>query len=197
MYAAKHAHQILEKIPDSNVYVFYMDVRTPGKGYEEFYDRTRKDGANYIRGRVAKIYKEGGRLICRGEDSLLGRQVTVEADLVILETAMVPADGIGEVVHKTWNRYGRGRWGTGSPSETAAGGDADCRSISGRYLSGTKGYSGYSSSGIRRGSKSMRTVQQIGNGDFSHDQQSGSEQMLRLRALRSVLPVQSHYTCGN
>lgn len=100
MYAAKHAHQILEKIPDSNVYVFYMDVRTPGKGYEEFYDRTRKDGANYIRGRVAKIYKEGGRLICRGEDSLLGRQVTVEADLVILETAMVPADGIGEVVHK-------------------------------------------------------------------------------------------------
>ena len=100
MYGAKHAHQILEKIPGSNVYIFYMDVRTPGKGYEEFYDRTRNDGAHYIRGRVSKIYKEGGRLICRGEDSLLGQQISVEADLVILETAMVPADGIGEIVHK-------------------------------------------------------------------------------------------------
>jgi heterodisulfide reductase subunit A len=100
MYGAKHAHQILEKIPDSNVYIFYMDVRTPGKGYEEFYDRTRNDGANYIRGRVSKIYREGGKLIVRGEDSLLGRPVMVEADMVILETAMVPADGIGEVVHK-------------------------------------------------------------------------------------------------
>lgn len=100
MYGAKHAHQILEKIPGSNVYIFYMDVRTPGKGYEEFYDRTRNDGANYIRGRVSKIYKEGAKLICRGEDSLLGKQVSVEADMVILETAMVPADGIGEIVHK-------------------------------------------------------------------------------------------------
>lgn len=100
MYSAKHAHQILEKIPGSNVYIFYMDVRTPGKGYEEFYNHTREDGATYIRGRVSKIYKEGSRLICKGEDTLLGRSVTVEADLVILETAMVPADGIGEIVHK-------------------------------------------------------------------------------------------------
>lgn len=100
MYSAKHAHQILEKIPGSNVYIFYMDVRTPGKGYEEFYERTKEDGANYVRGRVAKIYKEGDKLICKGEDTLIGRPVTVEADMVILETAMVPAKGIEEVVSK-------------------------------------------------------------------------------------------------
>jgi heterodisulfide reductase subunit A len=93
MYAAKHAHQILEKIKGSNVYIFYIDVRTPGKGFEEFYDRTREDGALYIRGRVSKIYKEGDKLICRGEDSLIGKQVTVEADMVVLETAMEPASG--------------------------------------------------------------------------------------------------------
>ncbi|MEI3338950.1 MAG: hypothetical protein V8R80_02515 [Eubacterium sp.] len=100
MYASKTCPSDPGKNTGLQCIYFYMDVRTPGKGYEEFYDRTRKDGANYIRGRVSKIYKEGGRLICSGEDSLLGRQVTVEADLVILETAMVPADGIGEVVHK-------------------------------------------------------------------------------------------------
>ena len=94
MYSAKHAHQILEKIPDSRVYVFYMDTRTPGKGYEEFYDRTREDGANYVRGRVSKIYKEGRKLICKGEDTLLGTPVSVEADMVILESAMVPAADI-------------------------------------------------------------------------------------------------------
>ncbi|MDR1815449.1 MAG: CoB--CoM heterodisulfide reductase iron-sulfur subunit A family protein [Clostridiales Family XIII bacterium] len=96
MYAAKHAHQILEKIPGARVFVFYIDVRTPGKNYEEFYDQTRKDGAVYVRGRVSRIYKEGGRLICQGEDSLLGKQVRVAADLVVLETAMEPAAGARE-----------------------------------------------------------------------------------------------------
>ena len=93
MYAAKHAHQILEKIEGARVYVFYIDVRTPGKAYEEFYDKTREDGALYIRGRVSKIYEEDGKLICKGEDTLIGRQVTVAADLVVLETAMEPASG--------------------------------------------------------------------------------------------------------
>lgn len=97
MYAAKHAHQVLEKIPGARCYVFYIDVRTPGKGYEEFYNKTLADGATYIRGRVSKIYKEGEKLICKGEDTLIGKQVTVEADLVVLETAMEPAAGIGEV----------------------------------------------------------------------------------------------------
>lgn len=100
MYSAKHAHQVLDKIPGANVYIFYMDVRTAGKGYEEFYMRTKEDGASYIRGRVSKIYKEGNKLICKGEDTLLGKPVTVEADMVILETAMVPAIGIEEVAQK-------------------------------------------------------------------------------------------------
>ncbi len=94
MVGAKHAHQILEKIPSSTVTIFYMDVRTPGKGYEEFYDRARGDGARYVRGRVAKIYLEDGKIVCRGEDSLLGEPVTVKADMVVLETAMTPAPGV-------------------------------------------------------------------------------------------------------
>lgn len=90
MYTAKHATLVREKIKDSNAYVFYMDVRTPGKGYDEFYTRTTdKYGAKYIRGRVSKIYEKGDKLIVRGEDTLLGRPVEVEADMVVLATAMV------------------------------------------------------------------------------------------------------------
>jgi heterodisulfide reductase subunit A len=93
MYAAKHAHQFLDKVPDGRCYVFYMDVRCPGKGYDEFYMNTLQDGAIYVRGRVSKIYEEGGKLICKGEDTLSGKPVTVPADLVVLETAMVPSPG--------------------------------------------------------------------------------------------------------
>ncbi|MCL1879765.1 MAG: CoB--CoM heterodisulfide reductase iron-sulfur subunit A family protein [Actinomycetia bacterium] len=92
MYGAKHAHQYLDKVPDGRCYVFYMDVRTPGKGYDEFYMNTQHDGALYLRGRVSKIYQQNGKLICQGEDTLSGQQVTVEADMVVLETAMVPAN---------------------------------------------------------------------------------------------------------
>jgi heterodisulfide reductase subunit A len=98
MYAAKHAHQILEKLPGSRVFIFDIDVRTSGKGDEEFYDRTRKDGAVYVRGRVSRIYREGCHIVCQGEDSLLGKQVRVNADLVILETAMEPAVGSGKLL---------------------------------------------------------------------------------------------------
>ncbi len=110
MYSAKHAHQILDKIPNSRVYIFYMDVRTPGKGYEEFYDNTRSDGAQYIRGRVSKIFKEGSKLIVKGEDSLIGRPVTVEADMVILATAMEAAPGVEEVVNKLGISMDKDRW---------------------------------------------------------------------------------------
>lgn len=93
MYTAKHAHQVLEKIPGSQVFVFYMDVRTPGKNYEEFYQRSVREGAQYIRGRVSKIYPKGDKLIVKAADTLLGRPVEVEADLVVLATAMVPSKG--------------------------------------------------------------------------------------------------------
>jgi len=100
MYGAKHAYQFLDKIADSQCYVFYMDVRVMGKGYDEFYMNTLQDGATYIRGRVSKIYPEGDQYVCVGEDTLSSKIVTVHADLVVLDTAMVPsptADGVGRL----------------------------------------------------------------------------------------------------
>ena len=56
MYTLKHVVQLKEKYKqDVEVYVFYIDIRSPGKGYEEFYDRARERGVNFIRGRVSRI----------------------------------------------------------------------------------------------------------------------------------------------
>ncbi|MBN2542289.1 4Fe-4S dicluster domain-containing protein [bacterium] len=90
MYLAKHAHLIKDKIPKAEVTCFYMDVRAFGKGYEEFYDRVRNEGILYRRGSVSEIFKRKGKLIVKGEDTLLGEPVEEEADLVVLGTGIVP-----------------------------------------------------------------------------------------------------------
>lgn len=97
MYTAKHAYQVKDKIPDSEAYVFYMDVRTAGKNYEEFYQRSLNAGARYIRGRVSKIYPRGDRLVLKSEDTLMGMPMEVEVDMVVLATAMVPSEGAAEL----------------------------------------------------------------------------------------------------
>jgi heterodisulfide reductase subunit A2 len=78
---------------DGQVYVFYIDNRTGGKGYEEFLRRgMEQEKAQYIRGRVAKVFQEGGRMVVRGENSLAGGPVEIEADLVVLATGLVAQD---------------------------------------------------------------------------------------------------------
>ena len=59
MYTAKQAHLVREKLPEANITVFYMDVRAFGKGFEEFYDRVRMEGARYRRGNPSEIYRRG------------------------------------------------------------------------------------------------------------------------------------------
>ena len=91
MYGVKHAHQYLDKVKDGKCYVFYMDIRTPGRRYDEFYMQAKNDGAMYLRGRVSKIYQEGDHLVVLGNDTISGENVQVDADMVVLETAMVPS----------------------------------------------------------------------------------------------------------
>ncbi len=90
MYTAKHAHLVRDKLPDARVTVFYIDMRAFGKGYEEFYDRVKHEGVLYRRGEPSEVYARGERLVVRAEDSVLRRTVEVEADLVVLATAVVP-----------------------------------------------------------------------------------------------------------
>jgi heterodisulfide reductase subunit A len=106
MYTAKHAHLVRDKVPDANITVFYMDVRAFGKGYEEFYDRVKHERVSYRRGEPSEIYRRGGagdgegRLVVLAEDTMLGRPVEVEADLVVLATAAIPRADAPEVADK-------------------------------------------------------------------------------------------------
>jgi len=93
MYTAKHAMLYKHKVHHGQAYVFYMDIRSGGKMYEEFVRRAiEEDGVNYIRGRVSKIYEQDGKLIVKGEDTIAGVRVEIDADLVVLATAMIPQD---------------------------------------------------------------------------------------------------------
>ena len=91
MYTAKHAMLIRDKYPDTNVHVFYIDVRTPGKNFDEFYRRAVEQyGVDYIKGMVGKVAKEGDKLMVRGSDLINNQQVEIAADLVVLATAIEP-----------------------------------------------------------------------------------------------------------
>ena len=99
MYTAKHAILYRHKVHDGRAVVFYMDVRAGGKGYDEFVRRAiEADGAEYVRGRVSRVYRRAdGKLIVRGADTLAGTPVTIEADLVVLADAIVPRTGGNEL----------------------------------------------------------------------------------------------------
>lgn len=95
MYSLKFAHIIREKT-GAEVYNFYIDIRTPGKQYEEFYHRLLNEGIHFIRGRVAMVMdtpfntEEEGKLVVQVEDTLLGFQRRIPVDMVILSPAIEP-----------------------------------------------------------------------------------------------------------
>ncbi len=104
MYALKYGHLIKEKAGhDTQVYNFYIDMRCFGKGYEEFYRRLQEEGIIFLRGKPAEVTdqalkpEEEGKLIVITEDTLMGKRLRVPLDMVILCTAMEPADDAADV----------------------------------------------------------------------------------------------------
>ncbi len=95
MYTAKQAILYKHRVHDGEATVCYIDVRTPGKGFEEFYKRATDDGIKYLRGKVSKIFRKGDKVVVWASDTLAGRKVELEADLVVLATAVVAnPDGV-------------------------------------------------------------------------------------------------------
>ncbi len=91
MYTAKHAMLVKEKYPDIDVHVFYIDVRTPGKSFDEFYRRAVEQyGVDYIKGQVGKVAEVDGVLRVQGSDMINNEQVVIDADMVVLATAIEP-----------------------------------------------------------------------------------------------------------
>ncbi|MEW6406763.1 MAG: FAD-dependent oxidoreductase, partial [Chloroflexota bacterium] len=110
MISAKQLSIFKHHNPEGQAYVFYIDNRAGGKGYEEFLRRAiEEEGAQYIRGRVGKIFREGGRLVVRGENSLAGQPVEIEADLVVLATGLVPQQDymtVSRALNLSTDKYG-------------------------------------------------------------------------------------------
>lgn len=92
MYSMKQAHLAREKT-SASVYEFYIDVTAFGKGYQEFYRSVRDEGVFFVRGKCADVARVGGRLKVFAEDTLLGRQVELPVDMVVLATGLEPAVG--------------------------------------------------------------------------------------------------------
>jgi len=102
MYSLKLAHLIKERT-GAEVYNFYIDMRTPGKGYEEFYEKLLKENVHFIRGRVAEITdwstipEEEGKLVIRAEDTLVGAVRRIPVDMVVLSVGMEPHENVDDV----------------------------------------------------------------------------------------------------
>jgi heterodisulfide reductase subunit A len=102
MQSLKFAHIVKERT-GAKVYNFYIDIRTPAKDYDEFYQRVLEEGTNFIRGRVAEISDaarlqgEEDKLIIQAEDTLLGKQRRIPVDMVILSAGLEPRYDAKEV----------------------------------------------------------------------------------------------------
>jgi heterodisulfide reductase subunit A2 len=102
MYSMKLAHLVKEKV-EAEVYEFYIDIRSPGKGYEEFYNRLQGEGTHFIRGKVAEVTDivdnpaDRGRLTVVAEDTLARKIRRIPVDMVVLSVGLEPADGVEDV----------------------------------------------------------------------------------------------------
>lgn len=101
MYLVKQALLYKHVCHDGQAYIFYIDIRTTGKNYEEFVQRAvEEDNVLYIRGRASKIFREGDKLMVWGSDTLTGKRIEIACDLVVLGMAMLPSEGAAELAAK-------------------------------------------------------------------------------------------------
>ncbi|MFZ4858723.1 MAG: FAD-dependent oxidoreductase [Desulfuromonadaceae bacterium] len=106
MYTAKHTMLYHHKVHDGQAYVFFMDARTPGKSYDEFWRRSiEEEEAVYIRGMVSRLYQKGNKIVVMGSDIAVGVQVEIEADMVVLATAVQPQKGAELLAQKLGISY--------------------------------------------------------------------------------------------
>ena len=95
MYTIKNALLLKDHYPELEIHIFYVDMRTTFKGYEEFYRRAREMGIRFIRGKPAEVSEDPttGNLVICSENQLTGKAMSLEADLVVLSQSAVPRVG--------------------------------------------------------------------------------------------------------
>jgi heterodisulfide reductase subunit A len=110
MYVAKQAMLYKQQMPSGQATVFYIDIRTQGKGYEEFAQQAMEEyDVLYVRGKASKVFQQNEHVVVWGVDTLTGLPIEVEADLVVLATATVPradAQELGQLLRIATDEHG-------------------------------------------------------------------------------------------
>jgi heterodisulfide reductase subunit A len=110
MYTAKQAALYRHRVPDGQAYIFYIDIRAAGKGYDEFTQRAmEEERVIYLRGKVSRVFREGEKVVVWGADTLSGHQVQIHADMVVVAPALLPrpkTQGLAEMLGLPTDDYG-------------------------------------------------------------------------------------------
>ncbi len=127
MYSLKFAHLAKEKLPDAEIYEYYIDMRAFGKGYEEFYERIKSEGVHLIRGRSGKVFERNGKLVVRSEDILSGKLMEQETDMVVLSVGLEPDEDSKKLATMLGLKISESGWFSefdykGDPIATSRGG---------------------------------------------------------------------------
>jgi quinone-modifying oxidoreductase subunit QmoB len=122
MVTLKQATYLKERRPDTEVYILYKDIRTPGQ-YEEFYRKVQKDGVVFIMGEVLGVSENENRVVVEAEDLLLGDLLSLEVDLVVLATGMTPSTAVDEDVVPEFEKTVNEDSETASDSDKEEGGE--------------------------------------------------------------------------
>ena len=108
--ASKEAIEVRQLVPDSKVYIFYIDMRMYGYWENEIYwPAQEKHHVQYVKGIISEVLAKGDRLLVRGEDTTMGRLMELEMDMVVLSVGMEPSPGtkkMARLLGVQQNKYG-------------------------------------------------------------------------------------------
>ena len=96
-YAIGQAREIKKLNPDANVYIHYIDLRGPYRGFEEFYQAAKEEGINFVRGRISEIVEDKGKVYVRALDTDADALLSIDSDLVVLAVGQEPSDGSDKI----------------------------------------------------------------------------------------------------
>ncbi len=106
MGSLKQARYVREKLPEANVTIFYIDIRTIGRHEGFYYELLEDDHVKFVKGKVAKVNEDGGKLKLDVEDTLAGKLHKDEFDMVVLATGVVPNNAEAPVEGAATDDYG-------------------------------------------------------------------------------------------
>ncbi|MBE0515960.1 MAG: CoB--CoM heterodisulfide reductase iron-sulfur subunit A family protein [Methanophagales archaeon] len=97
LYAMGHARKIKERYPDAEVYIHYVDLRSPYRGFEEYYNVALDSGVKFVRGLVDRVEKRGEKLVVVYENAELRKMAEMETELVVLSVGQEPSENTAKL----------------------------------------------------------------------------------------------------